>query len=76
MSVYDYIREASSYSHGIGIEDILLWDSNNKKPNYELIQKIKDLKMLTHVWTFKDDSLIFDAKTNIVFVMLFRKLIE
>lgn len=54
-----YVEEASSYAHGVGVESIYLWDERARRPRYEVIDKIKAMQMMTHMWTFKDDHRIF-----------------
>ncbi len=41
-----------------------------------MLEQARQLGLIVHIWTFKDDELLFNAKDNIVFFTLFRKCIE
>lgn len=61
------LEQVNKYANGIGFEDYIIWDYARKTPN-PVLEKAKDLGLLVHVWTFKDEKPIFNATTNIVFI--------
>ena len=36
----------------------------------EVLSQTRSLGMIVHIWTFKDDVLLFDSKTNIVSLLI------
>ena len=69
----EYAKRLSRHCHGMGVEDTLVYDIENKRPDLDTVKKIKDLGMMLHVWTFKDDQLPFGAKTPLVISVLVSK---
>lgn len=61
----------NKYATGIGFEDDFLWDYNNNKETV-LLQQAKALGLIVHIWTFKDDDLLFNARNNIVPSIVYR----
>jgi hypothetical protein len=57
----EYARKAAQYCHGLGVEDLLVYDVVSKKPYKDKVDSIKAMNMDLHVWTFKDDDLPFNA---------------
>ena len=72
-SLADFAEKAAKYSHGLGVESTLVYDPVAKKPKKDVLDQIKALNMMLHVWTFRDDQLLFGAKDAIVMSMLFSK---
>ncbi len=68
------MTEVAQYATGIGFADTNLWDYKTNQPSATFYQA-KDLGLIVHLWTFKDDVLFFNAKTNLVIMNLFRKCI-
>ena len=58
------LDEVNQYATGIGFQDKLLWDYFSNTPT-DTLKKTRDLGMIVHVWTFKDDELLFSASNNI-----------
>lgn len=71
----EYAKQAAKYCHGLGVESTFLYDIEKKKPKKEVIDQIKAMNMGLHVWTFRDDDLLFGAKTPFVKFVIFRKCI-
>lgn len=59
------LSDVNKYATGIGFQDTILYDYSTHRMT-EILQQTRDLGMIVHIWTFKDDMLLFDAKTNIV----------
>ena len=55
------LTDVAIYATGIGFNDFLLWDYAEKKPSSVFIQA-RELGLLVHMWTFKDDVVFMDAK--------------
>lgn len=55
---------------GFGIQSTFVWDSINYVPKYEVLSKIREMEMLLHLWTFKDDDRIFGAANYLVSLAL------
>ncbi len=53
------------YATGIGFNDGLLWNYDNNTIT-KLFYDTRNLGLLIHIWTFKDDQLLFNSKNNIV----------
>ena len=62
------LEDINLYATGIGFQDTIIWNYEEDKAT-DTLQKTKDLGMLVHIWTFKDDILLFKAPTNIVIVL-------
>ena len=58
------LADINKYATGIGFEDKMIWDYTTNKAK-DTLQKTKDLGMIVHIWTFKDDVLLFNVKNNI-----------
>jgi hypothetical protein len=71
--VFD-LEDVNKYATGIGFEDDFLWDYDTNKPT-ALLEQARRLGLIVHIWTFKDDALLFNAKNNIVILHLFSKCI-
>lgn len=41
-----------------------------------MLKQVRDRGLIVHIWTFKDDVLMFNAKTNIVIHYLYSNLIK
>ena len=52
------------YATGIGFQDSIIWDYKLMEPT-DVLKQMKDLGMKVHIWTFKDDVLLFEAENNI-----------
>ena len=59
------LEDINKYATGIGFEDKIVWDYKENKQT-DVVAKTRALKMLVHVWTFKDDVLLFEVPNNIV----------
>lgn len=57
------LTDINKYATGIGFQDSIIWDYDTKQPT-GVHNQTKALGMIVHVWTFKDDVLIFDSKNN------------
>ena len=62
-AAYD-LEDVNKYATGIGFQDSMLWDYANKKPT-NVISEMRSLGMKVHLWTFKDDVLLFEADNNV-----------
>ncbi len=59
------LEDVNKYATGVGFEDEFLWDYRSNKPT-ALLEQARSLELVVHIWTFKDDVLLFNAKNNIV----------
>jgi glycerophosphoryl diester phosphodiesterase len=59
------LDDVAAYATGIGFEEKVLWDYSSNKPT-ETFYNSRALGLQIHIWTFKDDVLFLNAKTNIV----------
>ena len=59
------LTDVNRYATGIGFQDTILYDYSANSMTVVLNQT-RALGMLIHIWTFKDDVLLFNAKDNIV----------
>ena len=59
------LDEIAIYATGIGFNDKALWNytTNTATP---LLRQMRDRGLIVHIWTFKDDILMFNSKNNIV----------
>ena len=57
--VFD-LEDVNKYATGIGFEDDFLWDYDENKET-ALLQQARSLGLIVHIWTFKDDDLLFNA---------------
>lgn len=62
-SPFDLV-DINKYATGIGFQDSMIWDYSTNTAR-DTLQKTKDLGMIVHIWTFKDDVLLFNVKNNI-----------
>ena len=69
------LNDINKYATGIGFEDDFLWDYDRNEQT-ALLKQTRDLGLIVHIWTFKDDDLLFNAQNNIVKFILYRKCIE
>lgn len=68
---YD-LEDINKYATGIGFQDTILYDYTNHRMS-TILGDLRGLGLIVHIWTFKDDVLLFEAKTNIVtYFSLFR----
>jgi len=58
------LADINKYATGIGFQDSIVWDYHNAKPT-DIHNQTKALGMLVHVWTFKDDMLVFNSTNNL-----------
>jgi len=65
------LDDINKYATGIGFEERILWDYQTGKPT-STFYKARELGLIVHIWTFKDDVLFFNSTTNIVILQLFR----
>ena len=68
------LTDVNLYATGVGFNDGLLWDSVKSEPS-QIFHEARDMGLMVHMWTFKDDALYFKSKNNIVVFELFRKCI-
>ena len=61
------LTDVSLYANGMGVDDSSIWNYTSLEPT-PLLKNMKELEMMLHVWTFKDDELCFNSSTNIVSV--------
>lgn len=59
------LEDINKYATGIGFEERILWDYKTNTPTATFTEA-RQLGLLIHIWTFKDDVLFFNAHTNIV----------
>lgn len=59
------LTDVAQYATGVGFQDRNLWDYSANKIA-DTFYEAKDLGLIVHIWTFQDDVLFFNAKTNIV----------
>lgn len=64
------MADINKYATGIGFEDRILWDYKTNTPK-ETLQNTRDFGMQVHIWTFKDDVLLFNSADNLVFMNLY-----
>ena len=66
------LEEVNKYATGIGFQDSIIYDYSKDAPT-DVMAKTKALGMKVHVWTFKDDVLLFNSTNNIVHIISCRK---
>jgi hypothetical protein len=54
------LNDINKYATGIGFEDDFLWDYDRNEQT-ALLKQTRDLGLIVHIWTFKDDDLLFNA---------------
>jgi hypothetical protein len=59
------LTDVALHATGVGLNDYWLWDYSGNQPS-ETFYEARDLGLIVHLWTFKDDVLQFGAKNNIV----------
>lgn len=59
------LEDVNKYATGVGFEDEFLWDYKNNNET-ALLAQARSLGLIVHIWTFKDDVLLFNAKNSIV----------
>ena len=59
------LEDVNKYATGLGYQDSIIYDYASGKQT-SVIQDTKSLGMLVHVWTFKDDVILFNSTNNIV----------
>ena len=59
------LDDIAIYATGVGFEEAILWDYKTNLPT-ETFYRARQLGLIVHIWTFKDDVLFFNSKTNIV----------
>ena len=59
------MTDVALYATGVGLNDYWLWDKEAGKPS-DTFYEARSLGLIVHMWTFKDDVMYFNAKTNIV----------
>ncbi len=57
--------DINKYATGIGFEDAILYNYTAHQLT-QVLGQCRELGLMVHVWTFKDDNLLFESKTNIV----------
>lgn len=58
------MADVNKYATGIGFQDNLIWDYSKNAPR-DTLNQAKALGLIVHIWTFKDDVLLFNVKNNI-----------
>ena len=58
------LEDVNKYATGIGFQDSILWDYTKNSPR-ETLKQAQALGLMVHIWTFKDDVLLFNVKNNI-----------
>jgi glycerophosphoryl diester phosphodiesterase len=66
--------DTAKYATGIGFESEFLWDYKKNAPT-DTFYKARELGLILHIWTFKDDVGLLNSKSNIVSIGLCRKCI-
>lgn len=69
------LDDTNKYATGVGFEEGAIWDYVNHRPS-ETFTKARDLGLLIHVWTFKDDLLFFNATSNLESYKLAQNLLQ
>ena len=59
------LTDINLYATGIGFEDQILWDYETDRPT-SVLSEARELGLMVHIWTFKDDVLLFDSGDNLV----------
>jgi glycerophosphoryl diester phosphodiesterase len=59
------LNDISVYATGIGFEENILWNYGSNNPT-DTFYKARELGLVIHIWTFKDDVLFFNAPNFIV----------
>lgn len=59
------LEDINKYATGIGFEDDILWDYDTNTVT-DVLEKTRQLGMQVHIWTFKDDDLLFNSPDNLV----------
>jgi glycerophosphoryl diester phosphodiesterase len=54
------LDDIAIYATGIGFQDGALWDYKTNSPT-ETFYKARQLGLVLHIWTFKDDVLMFNS---------------
>lgn len=57
--------DINKYATGIGYQDSIIWNYTTAQPT-KVHNETKALGMMVHVWTFKDDMLVFNTTNNLV----------
>ena len=63
------LDDINKYATGIGFEDRIVWNYEDDKET-DIVTKTRALGMIVHVWTFKDDVLLFEVPNNIVNILI------
>lgn len=58
------LADVNKYATGIGFQDNLIWDYSKNAPR-DTLNLARALGLIVHIWTFKDDVLLFNVKNNI-----------
>jgi glycerophosphoryl diester phosphodiesterase len=61
---YDLV-DINKYATGIGFEDAIIYNYTAHQLS-TVLEQCRSLGLMVHIWTFKDDNLLFDAKNNLV----------
>lgn len=59
------LADIAKYATGVGFEERILWNYDTNQPT-AIFSQARELGLIVHIWTFKDDVLFFNSKTNIV----------
>jgi glycerophosphoryl diester phosphodiesterase len=58
------LNDINQYATGIGFQDSIIWDYKTHSIK-DVLKETQKLGMIAHIWTFKDDVLMFETKNNI-----------
>lgn len=56
------LMDINKYATGIGFQDSIIYDYSAHELT-QVLNQCRQLGLMVHVWTFKDDNLLFDAKS-------------
>lgn len=57
--------DVNKYATGIGFQDSIIYDYTTHQMT-EVLTESRKLGLMVHIWTFKDDALLFDSRNNLV----------
>lgn len=64
--------DINKYATGIGFQDSIIYDYTTHQMT-KVLEESRNLGLMVHIWTFKDDALLFDSRNNLVeFLFNFR----
>lgn len=63
------LADVNKYATGMGFQDTIIYDYTTHQMT-EVMTQSRKLGLMVHIWTFKDDALLFDSRNNLVQFLL------